>query len=229
MIPTATLLKSRPIGKLWDWVRSRPTTFVLGSGISLGVGSLIWFTIWMATPRNIDVIVHDISWMHITNLRQRETRHNAEWYHQATKGFYQEPVFNQTCEQRYHYTDTYVCGSYQVSCGSNCSSTVYVYCSRDVYDSWCKYDYYEWPVIDTKQLIGSGHDVEWGEYRPDGPTQRVQKIASYEVNFESEERDEFQYRPSTLEDYRRFTTGDRWRLTVGRIRRHNIEKMTQLP
>lgn len=226
-IPVATLRNANPFRKLWSWARARPAMFATSSAIALGVGSLLWFTVWMATPRNVDTTVHDISWMHITHLRQREIRHNAEWYWQSKKGFYKEPVFNQVCTRRYHYTNTYVCGSYTMSCGKDCTTTVYIYCHDDIYDDWCNYDYFEWPVVDTKQLFGNTHEVSWGTFQP-GPLQRVQNIANYEVNFSTSD-DEFQYKPDGLVDYRRFTPGDHWTLTVGRIRRHNIEHMEQVP
>jgi hypothetical protein len=221
MIPTARLRSN----SVFSWLKARPRTTTLGALIAAGAGAFLWFVVWVATPRYVDVTIHDISWMHITHLREREIRHSAEWYHQSTKGFYKEPVFNQSCTRRYHYTNTYVCGSYTVSCGDNCSTTVYIYCSDDVYDDWCSYDYYEWPVRDTQQLIGWTHDTQWGEFNLK-ENQRQQKIASYEVNFTSSD-DSWQYKPSTLNDFRRFFKGEHWRLTVGRIRRHNIEEMVK--
>lgn len=225
MIPAARLVTG-PFRSLWNWVCTRPASFAVGSLAALGVGAFIWFVVWMATPRHVNVEVDSISWMHITHLRQREVRHKAGWYRQSNKGFYNEPVFNQTCERRFHYTETYVCGSYQVSCGSSCSTTVYVYCNRDVYDDWCSYDYYEWPVKDTQQLLGFTHETSWGTFTLEGSYQRLQHIASYEVNFKSED-DSFQYKPDSLDDFKRFFKGDRWQLTVGRIRRHNIEEMVK--
>lgn len=226
MIPRASIRNRNPFRSIWAWIKERPTSTAIGSLIALGVGALLWFIVWMAVPRNIVAYVSDISWMHMTHLRQRETRHNEEWYRQSTKGYYQEPVFNQTCERRYHYTHTYVCGSYRISCGENCTTTQYIYCSDPVYDDWCSYDYYEWPVVHTKQILGYDHNTYWETYDLK-ENQRMQMIASYEVNFQTSD-DHFQYKPSSTDDYKRFTTGDKWQLTVGRIRRHNIEEMRKL-
>lgn len=215
----------------WRWIRGNPFVFSAGSAITAGVVGLIWFIVWVAYPREVVVEVEDISWMYITNLRQKEIRHDGGWGHQGTRGYYKEPVFDEKCETRYYGEETYICGSYTTTypCGNNqtCTMINFVYCDRPVYKTWCDYAYFEWPVIDTKQNIGFHHETEWGEFALSGPNQRIQKISSYEVNFKNSD-DKYQYKPETLEDFKRFDKGDKWKLQVGRIRRHNIEKMTKL-
>jgi hypothetical protein len=229
-IPEARLIDLSLKNRLLHWARSYKKHLSLGALIFAGTVGFIWFIVWVATPRELIADVEDISWMYITNLRQREVRHDGDWGHQGTRGHYDEPVFNERCYSKYYSDETYVCGSYETSydCGNGqtCYNTNYIYCTRDVYRTWCDYDYYEWPVVATKQTMGSTHETYWDNFQPDGPLQRVQKIQSYEVNFQTFD-DKFQYKPDSLSDFKRFNPHDRWKLQVGRIRRHNIEKMTK--
>lgn len=228
-IPNAPWRKR--FSKWFGWVKINPFVFSVGAAVTAGVVALIWFIVWMAYPREVVTTVDDISWMYITNLRQKETRQGSGWGHQGTRGFYKEPVFNERCESRYYGEETYICGWYTTTydCGNNttCQTVNYVYCNRPVYKTWCDYSYFEWPVIDTIQKFGSTHEVVWGEFNVKGLHQRIQKISSYEVNFKTID-DGWQYKPGDLEDFKRFNPGDKWKLQVGRIRRHNIEKMTKL-
>lgn len=230
-IPEAYVVDLSLKSRLRKWITRHPKEVGLGSVIVAGSVALIYFVVWVATPREVDVHVEDISWMYLTNVRQREVRHSSGWGHPGNKGFYKEPVFNKNCESRYYGEETYVCGSYTTvyACGkSTCSQIHYRYCNRSVYKTWCDYDYYEWPVVNFEQTSGNTHEVRWSELKPNGPLQRIQNIANYEVNFVNVD-DRFQYKPGSLADFRRFSPKDRWRLQVGRIRRHNIEELTKLP
>lgn len=101
---------------------------------------------------------------------------------------------------------------------STCSRTEYDTCydQCDVYKDWCSYDYYEWPIIATKETYGVTHDEHWADLKADGPLQRLDQHETYEVKFAGKE-DAWKYRPGNLTEFQRFSTGATWKIQVNRL------------
>ncbi len=124
-------------------------------------------------------------------------------------------------------TCTDVCSTCQ-KC-STCSKTEYDTCydSCPVYKDWCKYDYYEWPIIKTMNTAGSKHDEHWPELEAFGPDQRINRTEKYEVEFLNEKKTTRSYHPSNLTDFARFQDGASWRIKVNRL--HIVAPLNPLP
>ena len=151
-LPEAVLLRRTP------WWKQRVTWAVAAGAVGLGL--LVWLIVWLATPRRIDAKVDRIGWSYVENLRERETRHSAEWGRPGGKGFYNEPAFNVSCERRYYGQErcrphdcnphrvSYQCRPHDCNCRETCSdngngystcrttcSTCYDTCYRTEYDT----------------------------------------------------------------------------------------------
>lgn len=96
-----------------------------------------------------------------------------------------------------------------------------------VYEDWCNYDYYEWPIQETKNMSGTNHNVQWPNIVVTGSTQKIEKTEDYIINF-STSNDMYQYNPKTVTDFMRFGIGDTWRLHVGKIQVHHIESLQRI-
>lgn len=101
------------------------------------------------------------------------------------------------------------------TCSDYCNRTVYDTCYDrcDVYADWCRYDYYAWPIVKQETLNGVGPVTSWPALESNGPTQRLDKEASYSVKFAKGD-DAWQYVPNTLDDYVRFSPGATWKVKV---------------
>lgn len=111
------------------------------------------------------------------------------------------------------------CDTCREPCGSHeeCS-TCYDQCP--VYDEWCEFDYYTWPTIDTERTQGHDHnmyepDLEVQE-NPPAP-QRIVREHTYQVTFENDEGEEWEYEPEGVGDFNRFDTGDNWLIEVNHV------------
>lgn len=227
-------------------------------------GALVWFIVWLVTPKTIDAHVQEIGWTYTENIRERATFHDANWDRPGNKGFYAEPAFNVSCQSKYYGTEncnphecnphsvSYSCNctTYECGCTTSCSSNGNGYstcsercssCSRcdtcyrteydtcydqcPVYRDWCSYDYYDWPVKQTKSTGGASHEEHWPGLQPaDG--QRLERVEHYNVTFLGE-GDRYNYEPETLLDFRRFDVGERWHLKVGRFG-HRVKTLTKV-
>ncbi len=99
----------------------------------------------------------------------------------------------------------------------SCSRTEYDTCydSCNIYKDWCGYDFYEWPIIDTKTTTGISHDEHWAGLKVDGPLQRVDQRESYLVRFAGQEP--LDYRPTSLAEFKYFNVGVSWRVLVNHL------------
>lgn len=98
----------------------------------LALGCLIWGVVWLATPREYDVPVADLSWKYTEKMRVRELRHSAEWGRPGPKGYYQDTPFNVSCQRKYYgqedcdpydcepYQAEEACGNYECNCRTQC-------------------------------------------------------------------------------------------------------------
>lgn len=114
------LWKRRLIGPIVGW----QLAIILASLAVLG--SIVWLFIWIFTPRVVHSHVSATSWEYTVNLRERAQFHEGgEWGRPGTKGFYDDPAFNVSCDSRYYGTqdcDPYRCNPRQVSYSCNCTS-----------------------------------------------------------------------------------------------------------
>lgn len=185
---------------------------VLVSCCLLSMTLIIKFLFWAFTARDVQAQVKNIEWKHTENLREREARSGGGWGQPGDKGFYDEPAFNVECRSKYYGQED--CNPH--SCGIDNKSTCHDSCS--VYRRWCDYDYYEWPVRETKQTFGFTHDVSWPNIVPTGPHRRVQRVAEYHVVFRAYKEDEIlTYDTKELANFDRFNVEDTWQLEVGHI------------
>lgn len=119
------------------WANKHPTAAVVIPLSVAGGGMLLWFFIWLFTPRYVDVKVEDVVWTYTANLRHRTQLHTEEWGRPGTRGFYNEPAFNVSCERRYYgdedcnphdchpHSQSYSCNctSYDCNCSTSCSNS----------------------------------------------------------------------------------------------------------
>ena len=139
------------------------------------------------------------------------------------------------CRQR---RESYQCRPRQCNCSNNCvtqsngysrctksCSTCYDTCYREVHDTcykqcpvyedWCTYKYYEWPVISEKQDGGDAHEVRWPPMKKTGPHQRIDRHERYLVKFKRDE-DVWKLKPKSLKDFKKYTRGHYWRIKTNR-------------
>ena len=100
-----------------------------------------------------------------------------------------------------------------------CYRTVYDTCydSCPVYDQWCEYDYYTWPVRDRLVTQGSSHDPIFLEPKPQtDPPLKTEHIEEYSVTFiKNGSQETIAYDPRTLAQFRKFDVGQKWELKKG--------------
>jgi hypothetical protein len=101
-----------------------------------------------------------------------------------------------------------------------CYRTVYDTCydSCPVYDQWCEYDYYTWPVRDRLKLSGNNHEPQYLDPPPQtDPPLKLERVAEFEVVFieDGDKKTRLVYNPGTLEQFRKFDVGQHWEVKTG--------------
>jgi len=84
------------------------------------------------------------------------------------------------------------------------------------YDDWCRYSYYEWPVVATTRAAGTDHDpVVWPamDTPTDGETYRIDQAEEYHVAF-TNENGTWTTDPSSETAFERYHAGARWDIEV---------------
>jgi hypothetical protein len=104
-----------------------------------------------------------------------------------------------------------VCSTCYDKCDKTENDTCYHQCPtmRD----WCRYDVYEWPVVNTQKATGHDQNVHWPELQANNADQRIQKHEKYEVTFASG-NDKWNYEPANLDDFKKYTVGASWKIKV---------------
>lgn len=111
------------------------------------------------------------------------------------------------------------CGTCR-SCDT-CTRTAYRTCYErcPVYDDWCTYDYYDWPITRTLTTTGNAHDEHWPDLEASGPDQRVDKRSGFTVEFADAKHvsDPWSYSPSDMLEFKLFDSNARWHIEVNRL------------
>lgn len=84
------------------------------------------------------------------------------------------------------------------------------------YDDWCRYSYYDWPVVATTHAAGTDHDpVVWPEMNTpaDGETYRIEQTEEYHVAF-TNENGTWTTDPGSEGAFERYRAGARWDIQV---------------
>lgn len=104
---------------------------------------------------------------------------------------------------------------------STCTRTAYRTCYErcPVYDDWCSYDYYDWPVVKSLTTNGIAHDERWPALEASGQDQRLDKTARFDVNFAREqgEAKTWAYSPKDMLEFKLFDTGAKWHIEVNHM------------
>lgn len=100
---------------------------------------------------------------------------------------------------------------------STCYRTEYDTCYRrcPVYKQWCAYDWYDWPVVDTKVTRGTKPwETVWPPLEA-GANQKLDRQEEYVVDF-TDRKATWEHKPKTLEEFRYFQKGAVWRVKTNR-------------
>lgn len=98
------------------------------------------------------------------------------------------------------------------TCSREVCSTCYDQCP--VYDQWCSYDWYDWPVVDQATSSGDDLNVYAPSLQAQGPDQRLIGSPTFDVTFGTPDGT-WIHHPSTTQEFRRFTPGQ-WHVKVNR-------------
>jgi hypothetical protein len=214
-------------------------------GIALITG-IVCLCIFLFAKHEDTAVVQSISWQYTVNLEQRETRHGEGWEMNAPYGafdkrcrskFYgtedcnpydcnphDEPYdcnpYDCNCQEKCEDLGNGFssCDDYCSTCYETCYETVYDTCYEqcDVYENWCTYSYYEWPVIATQTTNGTDHEVHWPNLKADPALhQRLKKREQYEVIFVGS-KNTWTLEPSNLGEFKLYSTDDRWLVDYNR-------------
>lgn len=84
------------------------------------------------------------------------------------------------------------------------------------YDDWCTYNYYDWPIVATRQAHGTDHDpVVWPDLTPpqDGDVYRIEQAESYHVVF-TNQNGTWTTDPESEPAFERYHAGRAWDIQV---------------
>lgn len=228
-----------------SWWKRHKRKLLIGLAIAAGIGALTWLLIWLFLPHEVSATVSYTEWRYKEELRQRVTKHDEGWRSSMPSSSFNESCHRRqrgTEKCNPHkcnaHSESYDCRPHECNCTNQCTSqnngyskcervcsTCYDTCTKTVYDTcyddcpvyedWCSYDYYEWPIIQEKTTMGYDHKVYWPGLKETGPHQRIDKYQDYRVKFERKP-DTWEYSPKNLYDYKRFTQKDPWLIKVNR-------------
>lgn len=173
--------------------------------ILLGGIFVVKFVLWAFSSEKAQGKVSKLTWERPEDLRQREVRQNAGWGRTDQDGYYNEPTFDQHCERKAH--GTYCCSrDHKSNCTGRCPD----------YDEWCRYKYYEWPIVFTKTVQGNELDsVTWPEIEEDS-SHRAERHERYTVEFVNGPK-KWVYWTRSFDRYQQFKLDDVWNLKLPHI------------
>jgi len=226
-----------------SWWQRHKRNVIIAAAVAAGLGALTWLLLYLFIPKEVHAKVDRIHWQTTTVLKQRVTKRGEGWNypagafdtscHRRQRGTENCHPYN--CNPR---QESYNCRPHECNCTNQCTSqnngysrcervcsTCYDTCYRTkyetcyqqcpVYDDWCTYKYYEWPVIKKEQAQGRDHKVYWPEIAKTGQHQRIEKSQTYEVCFRRDQ-DLWTHHPKSLDRYKKYTQNDPWLIKVNR-------------
>jgi len=200
-----------------------------------GIGLAAWFLTRDRGPKK--VVVESVYWKYSVTVREKRLKHGNGWRSDAPKDALElkcvkKPHGTVDCHPRQcnPHEESYQCRPHQCRCRTtwhhigkhryprrHCD-TCYDTCKRTVYDTcydrcqviedWCSYDYLEWPVIGSAEAASDGGEPAWPKLEA-REGQILEKAEWYEVRL-SDGRNHWSYRPSSGEDFMRFSVGQLW-------------------
>jgi len=182
-------------------------TKVILTGTTIFVTTVLcgWFGWYMGHTRPKPYQVVHTCWVASTYLKVKTLRHDSGWGKPWGSG-----NFNVKCERRHKGTED--CHCYRDTNGWEVCSTC------DVYDDWCEWDYYAWPIMDTKEKRGDPDEKpDWILIPYEPPDQRVEMELEFEVLFKSEEGSNRPYLAPSLAELREYTVHEWWEVGINRV------------
>ncbi|NIT79603.1 MAG: hypothetical protein GWN58_33135 [Anaerolineae bacterium] len=234
-----------PVEPLPSWWQLHKRKVYIAGSIAVGLGALTWLLLWLFLPKEVHASVSYTEWRYKEELRQRVTKSGEGWRSSMPSSSFDESCHRRQrgtercnphkCNPR---QVDYQCRPHECNCTNRCTpqangyskcervcSTCYDTCTKTeyetcydqcpVYEDWCSYKYYEWPIIKEKVTMGYDHKVYWPGLKKTGPNQRIDRYQDYKVKFERKP-DRWEYEPRNLHDYRRFKQKDPWLIKVNR-------------
>ena len=188
--------------------------------ISVAAVGFVGFLLWLFLPHAATGQVRTISWAYTIHLRERTVTNSEGWaesvpWPSTSLELPREPgAWNVRCTWTFRRMQSYDCHCTTNSDGFTDCDT----CQRAIYDDYCRYIHYTWPVIQTKRTGAvDTHEVFWPDLMAKGSLQRCDRLEKYLVRLESVEegsQDFWDYEPAAYEDYFRFQLRDPWALKV---------------
>ncbi|MBU1028861.1 hypothetical protein KKE28_01515 [Patescibacteria group bacterium] len=123
---------------------------------------------------------------------------------------------SEVCDTCYNTCSRRECDTCYNTCSRRECDTCYDQCP--VYEEWCSYNFYEWPVVDQASTSGSDLNVSPPTLTAHGLDQRLDQSERYEVNFD-DGSNTWTHRPENLSDFSRFPPTTRWRIKTNRTGR----------
>ncbi len=178
----------------------------------------IGIIVWCIIPRKIPAKIIDSRWTWTSDLQQKTKYRAEEWGKPWGKDVVPGSLH---CKSKYYGQRRCNCYTTRTCSGSgdhkSCSS--HEHCSScPEYRDWCVYDYWLWPVIQTKTNTGDClKNPVWPELIANGPDQRIAQHEKYEVTFKPEEHDTCVYKAKSLNDLRQYVESNWWQIKVNKF------------
>jgi hypothetical protein len=181
--------------------------------VCLAIGA---FAIIMMT-RTEELIgeVQDVSWTRTIPIEALGLVERQDWL-----GEIPSDAEVGTCRSEFHHTQDEpainsreICGTpYTVDTGTGVGEVVQD-CVYEVYEDYCTYSAQEWQIVDEVTVTGSDLDPYWPQVALGLDQREGQAFEEFETTFWSEEGT-YTYAPRDETEFRQFTLGSRWALTV---------------
>ncbi len=188
------------------WLRNNVLSLCLGIGAVAAIIGMALVIVWLFSADKAQAKVTKLTWTHTVDVRQREVRHGSDWGRTYHDGYYNEPTFNQYCERQKR--GTWCCGGYddKSKCKKSCNN----------YDDWCRYNYYEWPIITSHTIQGEGHgEMPWPNVVEDN-NRRAERSEHYNIEFKNGSK-AWSYGTASLNRYNQFEIDDIWNLRLPHV------------
>ena len=182
--------------------RQQKITVAVVSVAIVTISVLFW---WLGKTRHEPFMVVDARWRTETRLHQKTLMHDSGWGRPWDSG-----AFNVDCHRKLRdYEDC------------NCvmmPDTMIEDCDRcPVYDDWCEWDYYGWPVIKRAQRSGLPDETPTYEPLEAGKDQRLSFHETYEVLWVNEEKKNREYHAASVAELRLYRDRDWWDVEVNKL------------
>ena len=192
------------------------TKYILIGIVALAVLGCLFFVISNLTSRDeIQGVVNSVRWERQIELEEFGPVTREDWQSEI-------PAEGKigSCERKLHHTQAEpvdgaekICGTpYKVDSGSGYGEVVQD-CEYQVYLDYCQYQIDDWKLVQTLSAEGNDFNPYWPEYSLTNNQRFGDQVEQFAVQFESNQGN-YNYRPSSMDEYVRFVPGSNWLLTV---------------